>query len=90
MTDLILTLPCRLAQAIGYDTVFWLFAGVCLGGVLFVSKLVPETKGRTLEQVQAFFATGKGGGRGQDKAVVVLSALITTAIMGVTIAVTSL
>ncbi|KAJ8526376.1 hypothetical protein K7X08_028853 [Anisodus acutangulus] len=33
--------------------VFFMFAFVCASIVLFVTKLVPETKGRTLEEIQA-------------------------------------
>src|SRR5205807_2630873 len=32
---------------------FWVFAGVCVVAWLFSYKLVPETKGRTLEEIGA-------------------------------------
>ena len=34
---------------------FWLYAFICLSGFLFILKKLPETKGKTLEEVEAFF-----------------------------------
>jgi len=36
---------------------FWLFAGICLVGVIFVFFYVPETKGKSLEEIEAEFAS---------------------------------
>ncbi|WP_399084866.1 sugar porter family MFS transporter [Streptomyces sp. BBFR2] len=40
-------------QAIGQGPTFWIFAAVCAGALLFVARFVPETKGRTFEEVDA-------------------------------------
>ena len=39
-------------QPLGMAGVFFLFAIVCLGGFLIVRKVLPETKGRTLEDIE--------------------------------------
>ncbi|HBE41036.1 MAG TPA: hypothetical protein DDW27_07510 [Bacteroidales bacterium] len=31
---------------------YWLYAGICITAVIFVWKMVPETKGKTLEQLE--------------------------------------
>lgn len=38
---------------------FWLYAFICLSGFLFILKKLPETKGKTLEEVEAFFKNRK-------------------------------
>jgi len=38
---------------IGADGAFWLYAGMCLVSLVFVFLIVPETKGLTLEQIEA-------------------------------------
>ena len=38
---------------------YWFFAAVCLCAVVYVFIFLPETKGKTLEEVEALFATGK-------------------------------
>ena len=34
---------------------FWLYAVICLAGFFFVLKMLPETKGKSLEEVESFF-----------------------------------
>ncbi|KAK6636498.1 hypothetical protein RUM43_010159 [Polyplax serrata] len=41
-----------LIAAFGQDWTFWLFTVVSALGVAFVYFLVPETKGKTLEEIQ--------------------------------------
>ena len=31
---------------------FWIFAGVCLAGFLYILKFLPETRGKSLEQIE--------------------------------------
>jgi Sugar (and other) transporter len=31
---------------------FWLYAGVCIAGFVFIKFKLPETKGKTLEQIE--------------------------------------
>jgi SP family xylose:H+ symportor-like MFS transporter len=37
---------------IGSAATFWLYAGICFIGFIFIWRRVPETKGRTLEQIE--------------------------------------
>ncbi|PXA04848.1 MFS transporter [Coraliomargarita sinensis] len=39
-------------KQLGMSGVFWLFAGVCIVGFLVVRRVLPETKGRTLEDIE--------------------------------------
>jgi len=41
-----------LEGAIGTGNTFWIYAGICALGFLFIRKKLPETKGRTLEQIE--------------------------------------
>ncbi len=41
-----------LNSALGSAGTFWVYAGICFGGFLFVLLRVPETKGKTLEQIE--------------------------------------
>lgn len=48
---LIYTFP-KLKVAAGMAAVFWIYAGICLAGFVFVCWAVPETKGKSLEQIE--------------------------------------
>lgn len=41
-----------LLEAVGASYTYWLYALVSLGGLIFVRRLVPETKGMTLEEIE--------------------------------------
>jgi sugar porter (SP) family MFS transporter len=41
--------------ALGAAGTFWLYGAICLVGFLVMLKFVPETKGRTLEEIEAQF-----------------------------------
>jgi sugar porter (SP) family MFS transporter len=42
-----------LVGLIGRASVFWILAGICILAALFIYFLVPETRGRSLEQIEA-------------------------------------
>jgi SP family galactose:H+ symporter-like MFS transporter len=48
-----------LIQLLGRFGTFWLYAAVGVGAWIFCYKLVPETKGRTLEEIEAHWRAGK-------------------------------
>ena len=37
---------------LGIAGTFWLYAGICAAGFVFILLRVPETKGKTLEQIE--------------------------------------
>ena len=45
-----------LNAALGAAGTFWLYSGICVIGFLFVWRRVPETKGKTLEQIERGYA----------------------------------
>ncbi|XP_004714505.1 solute carrier family 2, facilitated glucose transporter member 6 [Echinops telfairi] len=47
-------------NAFGLQTPFFFFAAICLVNLVFTGCCVPETRGRSLEQIEAFFRTGRG------------------------------
>jgi hypothetical protein len=48
-----------LTHLMGKATTFWLYGIVSIGAWLFAFFLVPETKGKTLEQIEAHWRTRK-------------------------------
>lgn len=48
-----------LTKVIGKPGTFWLYAAVTVGAWFFAYFLVPETKGKTLEQIEAHWRAGK-------------------------------
>ena len=41
-----------LKDTVGMAGTFWLYAAICFAGFVFVWFLVPETKGKSLEQIE--------------------------------------
>jgi len=46
-----------LIQAVGLDRTFWIYSGFCAVGIVFTFISVPETKNKTIEEIQSFFKT---------------------------------
>jgi SP family arabinose:H+ symporter-like MFS transporter len=42
-----------LNQAVGSAGAFWIYAAICVAGFMFIKFRLPETKGRTLEEIEA-------------------------------------
>ena len=47
-----------LNAGLGTAGTFWLYAGVCAIGFAGVKRWLPETKGKTLEEIEAFWTSG--------------------------------
>ena len=48
-----------LTQVMGKAATFWLYGAVSIGAWLFAFFLVPETRGRSLEEIEAYMRAGK-------------------------------
>jgi sugar porter (SP) family MFS transporter len=48
-----------LVALLGHAGTFWLYGLVAIGAWIFFYRLVPETKGKTLEQIEAHWRSGK-------------------------------
>lgn len=46
-----------LNQGFGAATTFWIYAGICVAGFAFIKRRLPETKGKTLEEIEQFWKT---------------------------------
>jgi len=49
----------EILAALGEDGGYWLFAGFCFIGMIYVMVFIPETKGKTLEEIQAQYIKKK-------------------------------
>jgi SP family galactose:H+ symporter-like MFS transporter len=60
ITNLIVALSfLTLTQALGKSATFWLYGVISLGAWLFAFFLAPETKGKTLEEIETYWRPGK-------------------------------
>ncbi len=51
---LVITFP-YLNRGLNTHGTFWLYAGICMAGFLFIYRHLPETKGKTLEEIEKTF-----------------------------------
>ena len=55
-----------LVSLIGQAFTFWLYGLIAIGAWFFFYKLVPETKGKTLEEIEVFWRKGKSSNKSRD------------------------
>jgi major inositol transporter-like SP family MFS transporter len=48
-----------LIEIIGINALFFIFAGVAVFGVIFINLALPETKGKSFEEIELHFSKGK-------------------------------
>jgi SP family arabinose:H+ symporter-like MFS transporter len=56
-TDFLVTMTfLTLVETLGPQRSFWVYAAACAAALLFSLRMVPETKGRTLEEIETSWA----------------------------------
>lgn len=45
-----------MTESFSIATTFWVYAGICILGVIFIKFCIPETKGKTLEEIEKTWA----------------------------------
>ena len=45
----------NLQVSVGMSGIFWIYSGMSMASVIFVALFVPETKGKTLNEIEAYF-----------------------------------
>jgi SP family sugar porter-like MFS transporter len=48
---LVLTFP-LLNQAFGPSGTFWIYGIICIAGFVYIYRVLPETKGKSLEEIE--------------------------------------
>lgn len=46
-------------MSVSFSGTFWLYFGICFIGMLFMCFMLPETKNKSLEQVQELFMSSE-------------------------------
>ena len=58
LSDLLVTMTfLSLVEGVGARASFWLYAGACVVALAFSFRMIPETKGRTLEEFETSWTT---------------------------------
>lgn len=55
-----------LKAVVGAHGCYWVFCGCCLVGGIFVLIFVPETKGKSLDEIQVYFAKTRAASPSED------------------------
>ena len=48
-----------LLEGIGQDNTFFLYGGICIVGTLLTALFVPETRGKSIDEIQRFFTKSR-------------------------------